>query len=1603
MRSEEFDAVAARATAGDAAAVAELTLLLQKDLLVVIATYACDRDMLAAVYGETWSAGRAWVAEIKQPRPQSPTPAAGGLWMGRQDGALGWSLALRLREHALALLRARLAEADQQSIANQDALRHLIAQAGAEALPASAAQVPEVLALVRDRIRLIPPAANGLLAKRYAEDLPLGAIASAQGRSPAELAAALSMARSAVDWQAGGMMLVDPGDSDFPLLIEDYIAGTIAYDARLALAESLLSDISRTASFVRQNRLDLVCAAYSQAPPADRPQPAAGPLSHPRTSNRLPVASITGLHPAREGQRQGGSAAGRPIKGGASASAPKDGGARMWFMIGGALVVVAVIAGAIGLSRSPPAPPMHAAPVVVVNEPAPLHHDGHADPPPPASGADSARIEAGLAIVRRSGVRFRLQPPSLIHSGEGIETESDKGPLVLSLRGGRTITIGVNSLTSALAIGSGERDGIQLERGQARVELPAGGRAIQVRVAKASITGDGAAAPDGAAFTVSTVDGGMRLEVGRGLVGLEAGDARSSGWVFPGQLALVGAGGEVAVESAGAFVAGITLAGAGLELEGHRWNSQRHAQADGLNVRGGMAVAGPGGSDPALRPLLDHALGGEVQLSQTLPNGTYDVVAWLSGAPGGDAGVLAVAGDAQKKHERELLGAGGWRRTWPRRCRVDHGSLDLELHGGQLAGLAIYACGAADALPALPPSAFLDQPADDLSVIAPGSLTLSASAYAPGGSIRTVEFLVDAQKIGESSTAPYTLAWPYQEAGKHRIAVQAVGANGLLAPSLTVTVTVQAAGKPKPVLLLALADPKAPVTSAAPIILAAAGEHLESAMVKVEFRLDGMRLGEAGEAPWHFAWSKAVAGEHALTAIATLAGGGSLAAEPVSIVVTAPAHLPPQIVLESPEDGTEAADGGRLVIKAKASASEGRVAKVEFMADGQKIGDSGVAPFSCAWAKAAPGAHQLTAIAIDSSGGRTTSEPVLVIVGKNSGFLLVRGICLGGEAVDLDGGRWLTQEQALAGGLTLSPGKTVSDAFQPAPAVDAGVAGMLTTGYEAAGNELRLSQELPDGFYQVALWLGEGKAANAHLCELEIQGVKQAQPIGRLAKGGWAKYGPVLAKVKDQRLAIALRARGAGPPRLMGLAIYSSPYNVAAAVAERFPRPQIELLFDAVTGNATPNSGLTADLLPNATMTSPWPQRKAGALPGGGAACMDFGHDFGTYGIDLPGAGNALRGLKSFTISAWVNPRILQEGPGGNRLAVWTTGNDGVDFVARADGSIQLGVNAWDDLSGIARSSPGKLIANDQTPPENWRFIAVCYDSTVDHKQVHYYFGSATDKIALDRAEDGTRGAVGMNPSADLGIGNQVPQMRPQGHDRMFRGLVGSMRIWGSTADGSGALSQEQLAAVQFAVPAGGSRLPTIARAPAAGPAAGAAPPGTLQLMVDDYERDPVGWSYVGGWEFPGAKGAANREAAGVAHGGTHSYRLDYDFTAGGSYVGVWKALDALKVPDVKEFHIWVKTDSVASLGVRLGDGSDQTHQSSIRLNKTSDWQEVVIKVAEASSGEHWGGANDGQWHAPAKGFGLNVGKNPALPAEQQKGTIWFDDFSAVVVPPGKP
>jgi hypothetical protein len=172
------------------------------------------------------------------------------------------------------------------------------------------------------------------------------------------------------------------------------------------------------------------------------------------------------------------------------------------------------------------------------------------------------------------------------------------------------------------------------------------------------------------------------------------------------------------------------------------------------------------------------------------------------------------------------------------------------------------------------------------------------------------------------------------------------------------------------------------------------------------------------------------------------------------------------------------------------------------------------------------------------------------------------------------------------------------------------------------------------------------------------------------------------------------------------------------------------------------------------------------------------------------------------------------------------------------------------------------------------------------------------------------------------------------------------------------------------------------------------------RMLLDDFEGNPEGWTYIDGREFPGAKGGLTLDTA-TAHGGKRSYKLQADFSGGGAYVGTWRDLASLKGRDFKEIRVWVKAANVTRIGVRISDSTDQCHQKNggVPLAATKDWQEIVLKVADLVGGEHWGGANDGKWHGPPKGFGLNIGKDTFAAGTAPQGSLHLDDVEVVLGP----
>jgi hypothetical protein len=147
--------------------------------------------------------------------------------------------------------------------------------------------------------------------------------------------------------------------------------------------------------------------------------------------------------------------------------------------------------------------------------------------------------------------------------------------------------------------------------------------------------------------------------------------------------------------------------------------------------------------------------------------------------------------------------------------------------------------------------------------------------------------------------------------------------------------------------------------------------------------------------------------------------------------------------------------------------------------------------------------------------------------------------------------------------------------------------------------------------------------------------------------------------------------------------------------------------------------------------------------------------------------------------------------------------------------------------------------------------------------------------------------------------------------------------------------------------------------------------PVSLEAVVEG-ETD---WRFDNGQEFPGAKGSL-AVVQDLPELGKASLKLSGDFTHGGAYVETIKDLKPLELSDVSAIRVKYKADHVASIGVRLGDGTGQCHQTHMKIQNDGQWHELVIKPSDVAGGEHWSGANDGKWHGSPAYLSIILGAN---------------------------
>jgi hypothetical protein len=150
------------------------------------------------------------------------------------------------------------------------------------------------------------------------------------------------------------------------------------------------------------------------------------------------------------------------------------------------------------------------------------------------------------------------------------------------------------------------------------------------------------------------------------------------------------------------------------------------------------------------------------------------------------------------------------------------------------------------------------------------------------------------------------------------------------------------------------------------------------------------------------------------------------------------------------------------------------------------------------------------------------------------------------------------------------------------------------------------------------------------------------------------------------------------------------------------------------------------------------------------------------------------------------------------------------------------------------------------------------------------------------------------------------------------------------------------------------------------------APAAAPTTPLGDYESAAEGWSFYPGSEFPGATGSLTYDTA-SPHTGAQSAKLSGDFTGGGNYV----ALQRTVVPiDLKALNVWVRSSQISSLGLRLTDATGQVHQQRLAVTGSA-WQQLNVTRFDGGTGYlHFGGADDGIWHGPAKAIMLTLDKS---------------------------
>ena len=151
----------------------------------------------------------------------------------------------------------------------------------------------------------------------------------------------------------------------------------------------------------------------------------------------------------------------------------------------------------------------------------------------------------------------------------------------------------------------------------------------------------------------------------------------------------------------------------------------------------------------------------------------------------------------------------------------------------------------------------------------------------------------------------------------------------------------------------------------------------DGTVARVEFLVDGAKVGEATESPYRLAWSQPPIGPHTVRAVITDIYASSQPS-PLANIFVYDALGAPFVRITAPTNGTVFAWPTNIVLNAFASAWDG-VTNVVYLTNGVVLGNATTSPYSVPW-YAPFGSSDLTAVAFSVNGQPGTSAVANVFI-----------------------------------------------------------------------------------------------------------------------------------------------------------------------------------------------------------------------------------------------------------------------------------------------------------------------------------------------------------------------------------------------------------------------------------------------------------------------------------------------------------------------------------------------------------------------------------------------------------------------------------------------